>query len=192
MSGPTVQLDLRTVIPVAALAAIVLVIIFVELCGRDDAGEPPQVVTGPTATAAPTFTPGPSPTEGPSPTLSPADATATVLAVSGDEQRDARRLDDLAALQGALEAYRADNGGYPDTGGNIQTVCAFEEADAGCDLREFLDPLPIDPAGEGYWLRSSETAYTLFAQRESDAFEECGEHPAHLESFDSLLCVQGP
>jgi hypothetical protein len=194
MTRRTVQLDLRAALPIAGLAIVILVIIFLELCGRSDTNLP-TVVAGPTATLGPTFTPGPSPTVGPTPTLSPDEATATVAATTGDDQRDATRQENMAALQAALEQYRDDHGEYPTTGGNIQTLCAFTEADVGCALQEFLDPLPVDPLGDpvqGYWYASGGDSYTIYAQRESDALPECDEHPDHLRDYDSLLCVRGP
>ena len=194
MASPSVRVDLRAVIPAAALVVVVLVIIFVELCGREDV-EPlvgvPTVVPGETATLGPTFTPGPSPTAGPE------EPTATEEAPSGGkEERDNVRMEDLAALQTALEQYREEKGAYPSTDGNVQTLCAFLDADAGCDLEEVLSPLPQDPLGDparnGYWYVATGRRYTIYAQRESDRFPECDEHPDHLKNFDSLLCVQGP
>lgn len=193
MAGPSVRLDLRAALPVAALGVVVLVIIFVELCGREDV-EPP-VVQAPTP-SGPTSTPGPSPTVGPSPTAAPEQPTATREAPSGGEDRDVTRMADLEAIQEALEEYRQENRDYPDTDGNVQTLCAFAEADAGCDLREVLSPLPLDPLGDpasnGYWYASSGSSYTLYAQRESGRFPECEEHPQHLEALESLICIQGP
>lgn len=194
MTRRTVQLDLRAALPIAGLAIVILVIIFLELCGRSDTNLP-TVVAGPTATVGPTFTPGPSPTVGPTPTLSPDEATATFVASSGDELRDATRQENMVALQAALAQYRDKHGQYPTTSGNIQTLCAFTETDAGCVLQEFLDPLPIDPLGDpvrGYWYASTGDSYTLYSQRESGALAECDEHPDHLRDYDSLLCVRGP
>jgi hypothetical protein len=188
MAGRDVQIDLRAALPVAALAVVVLVIIFVELCGREEVKAPEQVSGDqPTATAGPTFTPGPSPTPGEEPTEQPP---------GGAETRDLQRQDDLLTVQAALEGFRADHGNYPSTSGNIQTLCVFEDADVGCGLREFLDPLPGDPLGDpgryGYYFRSTDNDYTLFAFRESDAVEECPEHPDHLSQLDSVMCIQGP
>jgi hypothetical protein len=194
MTRRTVQLDLRAVLPIAGLAIVIFVIIFLELCGRSDT-DLPTVVAGPTATLGPTFTPGPSPTVGPTPTLSPDEATAMFVAASGDEGRDATRQQDFAALQAALEQYRDEHGEYPNSDGNIQTLCAFTEADVGCALQEVLDPLPVGPLGDparAYWYASTGDTYTIYAQRESDALPECEEHPDHLEVLDSVMCIRGP
>ncbi len=193
MAGPSVRVDLRAVLPVTALGVVVLVIIFVELCGREDVAPldgSTAVVQQETATPGPTFTPGPSPTAGPSPTGAP------VEVVTGGEDRDTARVQDLADLQEALEQYREENGAYPDTDGNVQTLCAFLDADAGCELEQVLSSLPSDPLGDpgsnGYWYASTGQRYVLFAQRESELFPACDEHPEHLRDFDSVLCAQGP
>jgi hypothetical protein len=195
MANRSVRLDLRAVLPVVALGVVVLVIIFVELCGREDIEPLAQSTPVALASATP-FTPGPTFTPGPSPTIEPAQATATREALVGGAERDVTRVQDLATIKEALEEYRDENGSFPDTQGNIQTLCAFTGADKGCDLEEVLSPLPEDPLGDpaanGYWYASTATRYTLYAQRESEQFDACHEHPAHLKSVDSILCAEGP
>lgn len=190
MSAGPVRVDLRAALPVAVLAIVVLAIIIVELCGRDDVEGPPALPTasGPSATPGPTFTPGPSPTPG------AVTETPTGEAPSGSEdERDAQREQDLAALQQALELYRSNEGEYPSTNGNIQTLCVFEDSDAGCALLDVLDPLPRDPLGDAaYNYASDGETYVLYATREGDAVPECDEHPEHLASIDSLYCARGP
>ena len=192
---PAVRLDLRAILHAAALAVVLLVIVFVELCGREDVKPYVQSTPFPevpTATTGPTFTPGPSPTGGGQ------EPTATEpVAQPGGEERDTTRVQNLAAIRDALEQYRQEHNGYPDSANNVQTLCVFEEFDKGCELKEFLDPIPNDPLGEpitenGYWYVSTGDAYTVFAQRESDLFPDCPEHPDFLQQFDTLLCVQGP
>jgi hypothetical protein len=191
----SVRLDLRALLPIAALALVVLVIIFVELCGREDVK--PFVSTTPFPTVPPqtpvdTFTPGPSPTG-----AAPAGTSTPAPPAEGAEDRDTQRVQDLQAIQAALAQYLDENGEYPNANGNVQTLCAFPDSDAGCQLSEVLSPLPLDPLGEpitenGYWFTSTEDTYTVFAQRESDAFQECETHPEFLEQFDTLLCVGSP
>jgi len=191
-AGPPVRVDLRAVLPVVALAVVVLAIIVVELCGRDDVK---LVVTTPpavdTATPGPTFTPGPSPTPGPA-TVTP----TSEAPVGGEEERDVQRYQDVAAIQQALEQFRSEEGEYPNTNANIQTLCVFEDSDAGCALQDILGPLPQDPLGDpaanGYFYASDGETYVLYATRETDAFPACDEHPAHLGNIDSLHCVRGP
>lgn len=181
------QLDLRAAIPVAALAVVVLVIIFVELCGREELPAPGQgspAVQGPQPTQPPAATAAPGPTATPAPP-------------GVRDERDRTRQDDLATIQQALADYRDENGEYPDTGGNVQSLCVFEDTDAGCALLEVLDPIPRDPLGEpasenGYWYASDGRSYTVYAQRESEALPACPDHPPHLQDFESLLCVTGP
>jgi hypothetical protein len=195
MAARFVHLDLRAAVPVAALAVVVLVIIFVELCGREDVKPLAQSTPLAVATATP-FTPGPTRTPGPSPTMAPEQATATREALVGGSERDLTRVQDLAGLKEALEEYRDEHGGYPNTQGNIQTLCAFTGADKGCELREVLSPLPEDPLGDpssnGYWYASNGATYTLYAVREAEQFDECPDHPDHLKHAESLLCTTGP
>jgi len=191
MAGPTtIRVDLRTALPIAVLGLVVLVIIFVQLCGRERVQPLGEVTPLAQATLAPTFTPGPSATAG------PVEATATVAAEVGGAERDQIRLRDLRAIQQALELYRLDHDQYPDTKGGIQSFCVFKEFDQGCELEAVLSPLPSDPLGDpaenGYWYESEGTFYMLYAQRESDAVPECGGHPDHLKDFKSVICVRSP
>lgn len=194
MGGDTIRLDLRAVLPIAALALIILIIIFIELCGREDiepgVQAPDQQEGLPTATLGPTFTPGPSPTIGPTV------PTATLTPMPGGRDRDALRVQDLQELQDLLAEYFDDNDEYPNNEGSIQTLCVFPEFDVGCDLLELQSQLPEDPLGEssinGYWYSSNGESYTLYAQRESDSFPACLDHPEFLQDFDSVLCFSGP
>ena len=192
-STTTIRIDLRTLLPAAALGVVVLVIIFVELCGRQDVaplGDETPFVQGPTSTLGPTFTPGPSPTIGPE------EATATQESQVAGSDRDEIRVRDLNAVRQALAQYQQEHGEYPSTGGGIQSLCAFVEFDVGCELQEILDPLPEDPLGNaaenGYWYESDGGRYVIYAQRESELLPACDEHPQHLEDFRSVLCVRGP
>jgi hypothetical protein len=191
MAGPTTsRVDLRAILPAAVLGLVVLVIIFVQLCGREHVQPLGDVTPLARATLASTFTPGPSPTVG------LAEATATQAAQVGGDARDQTRQQDLTVIQQALAQYRLDHNGYPDSKGNIQTLCVFKEFDLGCKLEALLNPLPIDPLGEattnGYWYVSDGTIYTLYAQRESDLVPECSEHPQFVKVFKSVMCVRSP
>ena len=194
MGGNSVRLDPRAVVPIAALAIIIFIIIFIELCGRDDVDslvqQPGQQQGLPTATLGPTFTPGPSPTVGPTvPTVSP-------TPMPGGRDRDATRVQDLQSLQAALQLYFADHDEFPNNEETIQTLCVFPEFDVGCDLLEVLNQLASDPIGDqstnGYWYASDGRTYTLYGQRESESFPECLDHPDFLQDFDSVLCFSGP
>ncbi len=195
MGGSTVKLDLRAVLPIAALAIVVLVIIFVQICGREDVKSVVEGSQTPRATPTEGGT-GETPTPGEAPTAEVTEPADTPEPGGGAEQRDATRINDLGAIAFALAAYSQDNGSYPNTDGNVQSLCVFP-GDAGCELEDLLDSIPIDPLGEpasdnGYWYASNGESFTVWAQRESDAEPECPDHPSHLERFDSVLCVQGP
>lgn len=192
MAGPSVRLDLRALLPIAALGVVVLVIIAVELCGRENVqplvGSPVALAS---ATSGPTFTPGPSPTPGP-----PTPTATGAAPIGGADDRDVKRQQDLAAIQAALEKFHQDKGEYPNTAGNIQSLCVFRDADAGCGLDRFLSPIPVDPLGDatknGYFYSSTGSDYALYALREGKKLPECPEHPEHLGAIKSLYCIQGP
>ncbi len=195
MDGDSVRLEPKAVVAIAALAIIILTIIFIELCGRDDieslTQEQRQQPGLPTGTLGPTFTPGPSPTVGP--TVIP----QTPTTMPGGQDRDATRVVDLQSLQAALDIYADDEGEFPNNEGTVQTLCVFTEFDVGCELSDVLDELPQDPLGDastnGYWYSSDGRTYELYAQRESGAFPVCIlTPPDFLQDFDSLLCVIGP
>ncbi|MCH9003303.1 MAG: type II secretion system protein GspG [Planctomycetes bacterium] len=109
-----------------------------------------------------------------------------------ERDRDVIRVQDLTALQGALQEYMDDQGSYPNTGGVLETLCEASDLDAGCELERTLNPLPEDPLGDpganGYWYISDGETYTLYAQRESQVFLACLHHPETLATFDSLFC----
>ena len=194
MAGSSVRLDPKAVLAIGALAIVIMAIIFIELCGREDIDSIVQQLEQQpglaTATLGPTFTPGPSPTVGPTvPTQSP-------TPMPGGRDRDAVRVGDMQSLQAALSQYFDDEDEFPNNGGAIQTLCVFTEFDAGCDLLEVLNQIPSDPLGDpsvnGYWYQSDGRTYTLYARRGSGAFPECLEHPEFLKEFESLLCFSGP
>lgn len=196
MTESTVRLDLRAVVAIGALGAVVLAIIFVQLCGAEDV---PTLAEGPTPMPRDTSTPatpGATADPGTSPTPGPATATVELQVSSEGEERDFLRQGALMLLGQALEEYEQENGHYPDTDGNIQTLCAFREIDVACDLDEILSPLPEDPLGDasgnGYWYASDGSSFAVYAQRESQRFDACEEHPEHLQEFDSVFCVKGP
>jgi hypothetical protein len=140
----------------------------------------------------PGLKPGEEPPE-PLPTFVP---TPTTAPQPGGDVRDGTRQNDLSRIREALDEYYRDNGAYPDNGGGVQSLCAYVDNDAGCDLKDVLDPLPVDPLGDsaknGYFYSSDGTSYVVYAQRETEEFVACLEHPEHLAHFSSLLCVQGP
>ena len=110
-------------------------------------------------------------------------------------QRDAIRTQDLEAIGLVIDAYHEAEGSYPDTDDGVQTLCVLQELDVGCALLDEA-PLPEDPLGDaaanGYFYTSDGESYVVYAQRESEMFPACEEHPEFLQHFGSLLCVQVP
>lgn len=154
--------------PIAAFIVIVAAALGMDLAfsGPDNptianSAPPPEVVRA-TIDALPVT---------PTPYVPPPTATATAgptaLPASVGQERDKTRIDDLAKIAAALKQYRQQRGEYPSTGGNTQTVCIYQDIDAGCKLRDLLDPIPGDPAGDpganGYWYRSDGKTYMLAA-----------------------------
>ncbi len=193
MNESTVRIDARAAIPVAVLAVVVLAIMFVELCGKEDISDlvqEPSIADAPTPTLGPTFTPGPSPTPAPVvPTPSPTPLT-------GGSDRDVTRVQDLTAVQASLAEIFADQDRYPDTEGTIQTLCVFSEFDKGCALEDVMAAIPSDPLGEpsvnGYWYVSDGSSYTLYARREAERLPDCTDHPDFLSHVPSLICFSAP
>jgi hypothetical protein len=103
----------------------------------------------------------------------PGQATPPVTDLPGNPaSRDAQRSSDLELVAAALEAYYQENGEYPSTGGLTQTICVYEDSDAGCALTPYLSPLPIDPTGDaaaaGYFYISDGQRFSLLAIKEED------------------------
>jgi hypothetical protein len=176
-----------TVGPALALGVVIITIIIFDLTTDSGAATEPLGL----ATPIPTHTPGPTFT--PAPTSTPAPAPP------GAEERDATRRLDLEALRKALDEYGDEHGSYPDTSGNIQSLCVYRELDAGCKLEEFLEPpLPGDPLGDpltnGYWFMSDGERFALIAQQEASTAPPeaaCPATPADRD-FPVFYCVTGP
>jgi hypothetical protein len=97
----------------------------------------------------------------PRPTLDPAAA----------EPRDLQRQQDLETVAFALEQYFSEEGEFPTTNGNLQTLCAYD-VDAGCVLFASPREALIDPLGEtllnGYWYVSDGQQATVLAITEGE------------------------
>jgi hypothetical protein len=181
----------------AALAAVVGAIVATDLVTGGHSESPPPLGTAyPTSEAVA----GPRPTRTPRPpTATPHPLTPTVTPTPrlGASERDAQRRLDLERIRAALEEYYKDKGSYPSTGGNTQTLCAYEKLDAGCKLTKFLDPLPAtDPLGEpllnGYWYASDGESFTVYALQEAPPGPDVPrcEKPEALKKFDRVYCVR--
>ncbi len=63
-----------------------------------------------------------------------------------EQARDAKRINDIAAVRNALELYHLDHGTYPSTG---WTNSATESWDTlGQMLRPYITAMPIDPIND--------------------------------------------
>jgi hypothetical protein len=181
------------------VGVIVLVILITDLATGGDTEPPPalgssiQVVPGTRVAIVPTL----SPIETPTPVAA---ATATPSSEADALARDAQRLEDLALLKAALAKYRERFDQYPDTGGNVQTMCAYTEVDKGCDLKKVLDDqeedVLVDPLGEpldnGYWYASDAESYTIWMRREgpgNPGDPVCQEATPHLKDKGPLFCI---
>ena len=195
--------DWRRLLPYAPIAAVIAVIIIA--LGTDlafggpsnpkiDNTAPPPDVLRATIAAAPV-----SPTPyAPPPTATP---TAGPTAVPGSvaAARDETRLGDLMKIVVALEQYHEQEGEYPSTGGNIQSLCTYQDIDAGCKLKDVLDPIPSDPLGDsvqnGYWYSSDGKTFTLVAGMDSPSnttAAKCEKRFADHTKKANLYCVTGP
>lgn len=141
-------------------------------------------------TATPTLPPG-APTPRPAPTFAPG--------VSGDPaERDQERRLDLIRLAGAAEAVRAETGSYPSTANNVQTLCAYQNADVGCAFADALGEIPIDPLGDpirnGYWYSSDGETARFYASLEGEVPESelCDTDDAELSKHANVICIQIP
>ncbi len=177
------------------LVVVAVAIILTDLATGGDA-EPPallgeNIALTPGAVVFPTLPPLPTATPFVTPTLSSgADA----------QERDALRVREMSLLQIALAAYFDRFGEYPNTQGQTQSLCVFEELDKGCELKRVLDegqeellqdPLG-DPLANGYWYVSDGGTYTIWMLRESEGSSSefaCSEASPFLLDKGALFCL---
>lgn len=167
------------VLPISVLAGAVLALSLAIALEPDD---------NLSAQLAAAFEPTTEPTVTPTPTPDP-----------GALIRDERRRLDLFAVKLALEAYYRDHGAFPYSTPGVQTLCVYEDADAGCKLRPYLDPIPVDvlgdPLNNGYWYESDGLTYTLYAAMETNVgIDESScpsPRPERLQKAFALLCIPG-
>ena len=179
----------------ALLAAVVLAVILTDLATGGAAVPPPllgeNVALTPGAVVFPTLPPLPTATPFVTPTLSSG---------AGAQANDAQRLQALVQLQIALAVYLDRFGEYPNTQGQTQSLCVFEDLDKGCELKRVLDqgqkellhdPLG-DPLANGYWYVSDGGTYTIWMLRESEGVGNefaCPETPPFLLEKGALFCL---
>jgi len=162
--------------PIITIVAVVAAIIATDLAtgGADEPKPENQAALSTRVAAATPFPRTPIPTTPPLPTNTPV-STVGPTTVPGPvaEARDQTRKDDLQRMAAALEKYYDKKKEYPNSGGNLQTVCTYQEIDACCKIKDFIDPIPGDPRGDpganGYWYNSDGKSYTLIAEMELPA-----------------------
>jgi len=141
-------------------------------------GAPEPEATPPRADEIPSPTPFPTPTPD----------------VAASARRDNQRRADLANVRDALAEYFDRHATYPEAK-NMQSLCSYD-FDAGCALREVLDPVPRDPSnGAQYWYHSDgATFYTVYARLEAPPGEGTCPGPLHphLAAEPNLYCVGVP
>ena len=176
---------------------VVLLILLVRAPEFDGvfAERPDFTINRPPATQFPSVTPGASPTFGPTSTPRPPSATPTFGpdAVARDELRRGH----LTRIGELLEEYFEDNGTYPRTGSNIQSLCVYTELDVGCALRDYAPDgvLPGNPEGDPYqYLSEDGTTWVLFARLEGNVSEaeRCAHSSAaNVQDREHLICPSG-
>jgi type II secretory pathway pseudopilin PulG len=183
--------------PIAAVILVVLIALALDLAlgGPTNAtpqnqAQPPEVLRS-TAEAAPVsptpYVPAATETPTPGPTAVPG-----VVA----QVRDQTRLSDLYKIGVALEQYKSDKGEYPSSDNNVQSGCNYPDLDALCKIKDYLDPIPTDPAGDpiinGYWYVSDGKSFTLIAAVDSptDATPaKCEQRFYQHTNKDNLFCL---
>jgi type II secretory pathway pseudopilin PulG len=155
--------------PIAAVILVILIALALYLALSGPSSGTPQNQAQPPVVVLSTVEGTPV---SPTPLVPPAAETPTFAptAVPSDvaQARDQTRISDLHKIAVALEQYKSDKGEYPSTGDNVQSGCSYPDLDALCKLKDYLDPIPSDPAGDpvvvnGYWYVSDGKTFTLIA-----------------------------
>ena len=180
-----------TIGPVVAIVAVVIAIVAMDFTfnGTD---EPQPENLAPPVPSVLAYTPLPA-TYVPPPTDTPTPGpTAIPGAVA--QARDQKRKDDLDQTRIALQAYHAKNGDYPSSGNNVQSFCNYKDIDVLCKLKDFLDPLPVDPAQNVYAYVSDGKTFTLIAEMDDPANAtptKCEPRFAEHLKKNTLYCLTG-
>lgn len=183
--------------PIALLAAVLLALVWLDVTTGGDAEPPPLIgklgtpVRG--TFVAPTAAPaGFEPTPRPRPTVA-----GTVTGTR--EERDARRRSDILILINGFQQIREDEGTFPSTGGNIQSLCIYKDDDQGCKLEDVIgaappsDPLG-DPGQNGYWYQSDGESAKIYISFEADIpdGERCDTDYIDFEDHQNMICPAIP
>jgi hypothetical protein len=187
------------VAPVALIVAVIGAVIWFDATTGGEAR--PAPLLGEIGTPVrPTYVPPTATPFGarPSPSPRPTFSSASPVAQGTKDERDAKRRNDLLVLLSAANQMKERDGVFPDTNDNVQSICKYQDIDAGCALKSFIDggAIPEDPRGnsEGYWLQSDGDRLRIFASLENDVeeSEQCQTTDAELVKHDNLICVSAP
>lgn len=185
------------VAPIALLAGVLLAVVWLDVATGGDAEPPPLIgklgtpVRG--TFVAPTATPvGFKPTRVPRPTVA---GTAT----GTREERDGRRRGDMLILIYGFQQIREEEGEFPSTGGNIQSLCVYKEIDQGCKLKDVIgaEP-PSDPLGDpnenGYWYQSDGKTAKIYVSFEGEIADDqrCDTDYIEFEDDPNMICPAIP
>jgi hypothetical protein len=137
----------------------------------------------------------------PSATPEPPQEGEETYTTPGAAERDQQRRNELLTITAALLEYHEETGAFPDTGGSVQTACAYLELDKLCVIRDKVGPdTLVDPRGDvhayGYWYQSDGKSFTVYASFEAPPppDETCDHpHPA-MAGKPYLVCprVENP
>jgi hypothetical protein len=188
-----------SVIAPIALIGVVLIALFRLDCTTSGGAEPPPLLGAVGSPVRPTYIPPTATPEGFAPTPRP---RPTIAGLSGTEaERDGERRRHALIILNALQQLREQDGEYPTTGGNVQSLCVFSNVDAGCKLKDVLgsEP-PEDPRGRsstnGYWYQSDGNSARIYIAFEGEipAEEICPDpHPAFADlEYEYLICLSVP
>ncbi|MGH7555993.1 MAG: hypothetical protein ACREMQ_23570, partial [Longimicrobiales bacterium] len=139
------------------MIGVVLIALLRLDCTTSGGAEPPPLLGAVGSPIRPTYVPPTATPFGFAPTPRP---RPTIAGLSGTEaERDDERRQHALIILNGLQQLREQDGEYPSTGGNVQSLCAFSDVDAGCKLEDVLgsEP-PDDPRAQsstnGYWYQS--------------------------------------
>ncbi|MDI6856936.1 MAG: glycosyltransferase family 39 protein [Dehalococcoidia bacterium] len=112
-------------------------------------------------------------------------------------ERDEQRRAALSRIREALLDYREETGNFPDTGGSVQTSCAYTDLDKLCVIgdRIGMETL-IDPRGDvhryGYWYESDGESFTVYATFEGPPSPEeaCVKPHPSMAGRPYLVCLR--
>jgi hypothetical protein len=166
--------------PLAALCGIIVLGSALAISGTSDAsgggGEPRTVVT-PSATQAPSV-------------------AAQATAVSTSRRQDDVALDfaralDINTLRDDFALYYERHRAYPDTAGQVTTLCDAP-ADAACGLTEVDDDAPFGDGDEPYWYVSDGSSYYIIVAKAALVQPDvsmCPDLPVELAS-GPVMCMR--